>query len=236
MLFLIPPSETKSVGGQPAALGLANFRFAQLNEARELVFAESQNPSLLSQPTMPAIDRYIGTLYSAIHGRGLKGTPTAGNQLSDRERARAADSVLIQSAMYGLVSASDEIAAYKLSPSKNVNGLNLKRHWSRAHESIWSAIGEELIIDLRSKAYAELAPLPQTSNSYYVDVFYQAPDGSLAQMNHFNKKAKGQLVRAALTADSTPKTIDELIDCATAAGLSVTETKGRLTVITKQAT
>lgn len=235
MLFLIPPSETKSVGGRPAVLGLANFRFTELNQARDVVFAESQYQSLLSEPTMPAIDRYTGTLYSAIHGRGLKGTSTAENQLTNSERERAAESVLIQSAMYGLIGASDEIAIYKLSPTKNINGLNLKRHWSQAHEGIWKNLGEELIIDLRSKAYAELAPLPESANSYRVEVFYQSPDGALAQMNHFNKKAKGQLVRAALTSHSSPQTIEDLTECASASGLTLKETNGHLTVITQQA-
>ena len=185
---------------------------------------------------MRAIDRYTGTLFGAIHGRGLKGTPTEHNSLTAAEIARAKSTVLIQSAMFGLIPATDLIPEYKLSPSKLLNGLNLKKLWSEAHLGIWPRLTGGLIIDLRSKAYAELAPIPAGIEHFSVTVEVEYPDGSRRTLNHFNKKAKGQLVRAALTAKKAPETLTELKACAKRVGLSIEVSGNILTLVTREAT
>lgn len=236
MLFLLPPSETKCSGGGSLTIDQVALTFGGLNKAREAVIAATGANSLLTAPTMRAIDRYTGTLYSAIHGRGLKGTPTEHHSLTPAEIARAKSTVLIQSAMFGLIPATDLIPEYKLSPSKNINGLNLKRLWSEAHQAIWPRLTGGVIIDLRSKAYAELAPIPDALEHFTVTVEVEYPDGSRKTLNHFNKKAKGQLVRAALTAKNPPETMADLKACAKRAGLSI-EVSGRaLTLVTREAT
>ena len=210
--------------------------FGGLNKAREAVVAASGAKKLLTAPTMRAIDRYTGTLYSAIHGRGPKGTLTEHNSLNAAEIARAKTAVLIQSAMFGLIPATDLIPEYKLSPSKSINGLNLKRLWAEAHLAIWPRLDGGVVIDLRSKAYAELAPIPEGIDHYSVTVEVEYPDGSRRTLNHFNKKAKGQLVRAALTSKEAPDTLAQLKACAKRAGLSI-EVSGRmLTLVTREAT
>lgn len=188
-----------------------------------------------SSNLMTAVDRYSGTLYSAIHGRGLKGTPTANNQLSDEERNRAGELLFIQSALFGLISATDEIPEYKISATKNIGAVNLKRHWSAAHADLWSKLSSEIIVDLRSKVYAEHAPLPNSEFAFTVEVFYRSADGQLSQMNHFNKKAKGQLVRSVLQAQSAPATIADLVTAAKSANLDLQVQGQKLTLITSQA-
>lgn len=236
MLFLLPPSETKRSGGGSLTIDQVALTFGGLNKAREAVIAATGAKSLLTAPTMRAIDRYTGTLYSAIHGRGLKGTPTEHNSLTVAEIARAKSTVLIQSAMFGLIPATDLIPEYKLSPSKNINGLNLKRLWSEAHQAIWPRLTGGVIIDLRSKAYAELAPIPETLEHFTVTVEVEYPDGSRKTLNHFNKKAKGQLVRAALTAKKAPQRLADLKACAKRAGLSIEVSGQTLTLVTREAT
>lgn len=184
---------------------------------------------------MPAVDRYSGTLYSAIHGRGLKGTPTANSQLSKEERTKAGELLFIQSALFGLISATDDIPEYKISATKNIGGLNLKKHWSAAHAGIWQKLNGEIIVDLRSKSYAELAPLPNSEFVFTVEVFYRSPEGQLSQMNHFNKKAKGQLVRSVLQSHSAPANIAELAAAANGANLDLEVRGQKLTLITNQA-
>lgn len=236
MLFLLPPSETKRTGGGSLTIDQVALTFGGLNKAREAVIAAAGTESLLTAPTMRAIDRYTGTLFGAIHGRGLKGTPTENNSLTSAEIARAKSTVLIQSAMFGLIPATDLIPEYKLSPTKNVNGLNLKRLWSEAHQAIWPRLAGGVIIDLRSKAYVELAPIPEGIEHYSVTVEVEYPDGSRRTLNHFNKKAKGQLVRAALTAKKAPETMAELRACAKRAGLSIEVSGRNLTLVTREAT
>jgi cytoplasmic iron level regulating protein YaaA (DUF328/UPF0246 family) len=236
MLFLLPPSETKRSGGGSLTIDQVALTFGGLNKAREAVIASAGAESLLTAPTMRAIDRYTGTLFGAIHGRGLKGTPTEHNSLTAAEIARAKSTVLIQSAMFGLIPATDLIPEYKLSPSKLLNGLNLKKLWSEAHLGIWPRLTGGLIIDLRSKAYAELAPIPAGIEHFSVTVEVEYPDGSRRTLNHFNKKAKGQLVRAALTAKKAPVTLTELKACAKRVGLSIEVSGNILTLVTREAT
>lgn len=241
MLFLIPPSETKASGGGAINLTQTHLTFGGLNPTRDQVLdayiADTADNDIKSAPTMPAIQRYTGTLYAAIHGRGLKGTPTANNELSVGELVRAKNMVLIQSALFGVIGATDLIPNYKISPSKLICGINLKRVWPKPHDEFaWARLAEGPVIDLRSKAYADLAPLPAELDSYTVTVFVERTDGTLEQLNHFNKKAKGQLVRSALTSASEPESMADLKKCAKKAGLKL-EVKGKeITLITKEAT
>ncbi|MFM6966209.1 MAG: peroxide stress protein YaaA [Rhodoluna sp.] len=236
MLFLLPPSETKRSGGGSLTIDQVALTFGGLNGAREVVMQAAGAEALLSAPTMRAIDRYTGTLYGAIHGRGLKGTPTEHNALTSDESKRAKQTVLIQSAMFGLIPSTDHIPEYKISPSKNLGGLNLKQVWSQAHAAIWPRLTGGIIIDLRSKAYADLAPIPAEIEHYTVTVEVEYPDGSRRALNHFNKKAKGQLVRAALTAKKAPESLRELKACAKRVGLTVEVSGRQLTLVTREAT
>lgn len=236
MLFLLPPSETKRPGGGSLTIDQVALTFGGLNKAREAVIEAAGAQELLSAPTMRALDRYTGTLYGALHGRGLKGTPTENNSLTMDEVARAKSTVLIQSAMFGLIPATDLIPEYKINATKKLNGLNLKQLWAEAHEAIWPRLAGGLIIDLRSNTYADLAPIPEGLASFKVAVFVEREDGSREQLNHFNKKAKGQLVRAALMAKTPPETIKDLQKCAAKAGLKVEVSGSMLTVVTRSAT
>ena len=235
MLFLLPPSETKRSGGGSLTIEQVALTFGGLNKAREAVLEALGDKSLLTAPTMRALDRYTGTLYGALNGRGLKGTPTEHNSLTTDEVARAKSTVLIQSAVFGLIPATDLIPEYKINANKNLNGLNLKKLWSQAHEAIWPRLAGGIIIDLRSKTYADLAPIPEALTSYRVVVFVENEDGSREQLNHFNKKAKGQLVRAALMAKTAPETITDLQKCALKAGLKIEVEGSQLTLLTRSA-
>ena len=152
------------------------------------------------------------------------------------EVARAKSTVLIQSAMFGLIPATDLIPEYKINATKKLNGLNLKQLWAEAHEAIWPRLAGGLIIDLRSNTYADLAPIPEGLPSFKVAVFGEREDGSREQLNHFKKKAKGQLVRAVLVAKTPPETIKDLQKCAAKAGLKVEVSGSMLTVVTRSAT
>ena len=230
MLILLPPSESKAAGGGALTLDRVALTFGTLNPARDAVRRayEALHPGsdVLNAPTMPAIDRYKGTLFGAIHGRGLKGSGTENNLLGTVERERAKDLLFVQSALFGLIPATGLIPNYKLSAGASLPGLlspvsgeraTLRAVWAEGHESVWRRLAESgPIIDLRSRAYADLAPIPAGVEHFWVEVLDSASGKAL---NHFNKKSKGELVRAVLQATTAPASLGDLADVASSIGL-----------------
>lgn len=210
MHILLPPSETKRVGGSgilnPASLrddpALRSAR-AAVRAALETLSADPEaaakalklgaknrgeleyNHHLGSSGVLPAGERYTGVLYDALDAPALD--PAA--------RAWFDDHVSVQSALFGLIRAADPIPAYRLSASSRLPGLDgsLKAVWRRAHaQTDWTEFG--WILDLRSKDYAQLAPLPEGSGAS-LHVAQRGAAGEVRALNHFNKAAKGDLVR-----------------------------------------
>ena len=257
MLLLLPPSETKDVGGKPLNIGQVALTFGQLNEARDQVYAALKslcegdadvaakvlglgkkqladlqvNLAVQTSPIMPALDRYTGTLYDGLHGRGLKGTPTEFASLGDVARARAKDTLLVQSALFGLIPAMNLIPNYRLSGTTRLPGLSLKDVWSQAHERVWPRLEDSPIIDLRSKSYADLAPIPKSIEHFWVEVVSEDASGQQRAMNHFNKKAKGEFVRSVLSLPSAASSVSDLKKAAKKVGLRLEESKAQLTLI-----
>jgi uncharacterized protein len=231
MIFLLPPSETKEPGGKKMPKVLS---FKDLDKTRKFLqqalIEICNNPSLaakalklgpkqlgeikvnleLSNPKcLPALDRYTGTLYDALKEGGV----TSGM------RTRASKAVLIQSSLFGLISAGDEIPNYRFSAGSKLPGMNLKSLWQEAHEALWSRFSKETVIDMRSNSYAELAPVPGHLVCYTLDVVLEDKKGKRTRLNHFNKQAKGQFLRSALTVGPAPKTIADLKTIAKLANL-----------------
>ena len=178
---------------------------------------------------MMAIDRYTGTLYGGIHGRGLKGTPTEFAHLSDAAMVRAKETVLIQSALFGLIPATALIPNYKFSATPK-----LKAIWAEPHQAVFQRLNG-IVIDMRSKQYGALAPIPTELESYFLDVVLEAPDGTRTSMNHFNKKSKGELIHAVLNAKAAPKALADLKRIAKKAGFGLDQNGSELTLIVAHA-
>ncbi len=204
MKILLPPSETKAVGGEQPPLAQAPINDS-LQQAREIIIESliqlcsdpelakkalklgpkqlddiQRNLELMNSPTMPAIDRYTGVLYDALKASGAVG----GND------------VYIQSALFGLIPATTPIPYYRFSWDSKLPGINLKQHWKQAHQDFFEP--SEQVLDMRSKSYQELAPI-DSSNSWVVEVFVEYANGERKPLNHFNKKAKGVFARFAET-------------------------------------
>jgi cytoplasmic iron level regulating protein YaaA (DUF328/UPF0246 family) len=244
MIFLLPPSETKEPGGKKKPKVLSH---KELDEARKLLqqslieicktpthaakalklgpkqLGEIEvNLELANPKCLPALDRYTGTLYDALKAGGL----------SVAMRARAGKSVFIQSSLFGLISAGDEIPNYRLSAGSKLPGLSLKKIWQEAHEKLWLQYSKEIVIDMRSNSYAELAPAPGTLSSYSIDVLLEDKKGKRTKLNHFNKQAKGQFVRSALLVSRAPKSISDLEAVAKLANLGLEVSGQKLLLIT----
>jgi hypothetical protein len=170
------------------------------------------NLALDTSGAMPAIERYTGVLYDALDVATL----------AEGARAWLAAHVSVQSALFGLIRADDLIPAYRLSSSSRLPALNttLKRAWSDAHDAItWDELG--WVLDLRSKDYVALAPLPAGQGSW-LNVVQRGPDGAVRALNHFNKAAKGDLVRRLASSGADISGPDEFMAWAESAGLEIT--------------
>ncbi len=249
MLLLLPPSETKHVGGTNLTIEQVHLSYGQLNEARDAVLADlinlckqpelaakslklsprqlgdiEANLAISAAPTLPAYQRYGGTLYKAI------GVESFNAQQVNQMRSH----VLIQSALFGLISATDRIPWYRLSASTVLPKVSLKQVWRDHQEAAWARLTGGPIIDLRSKAYVDLAPIPEHMDSFFVEVVAEGADGSYRALNHFNKTAKGELVGAFVRAKQAPETFAELKAVAKKAGLGLERDGKTLYLITSE--
>lgn len=232
MLLLLPPSETKRDGGEDAPLDLDALSHPELTSARRTLVDRvvelsadpdaamralklgprgagevERNRSLRETPTMPALDRYTGVLFDALDAP----------QLDAASRSFAGETVMIHSALLGLVGALDPIPAYRLSHDSRIPGIRLRAHWRPP----LSGMLEErpgLIVDLRSEGYAELGPAPGRLDSVYVRVVSAGSDGRRRALNHFNKQAKGRFSRAFLEQRPEVDSLEEFLDWARGAG------------------
>ena len=239
MLILLPPSETKRDGGEGAPLeqllAESALAFPELNAIRKRVASAvvslarkpavcaevlklspkqmgevDRNKAVKTSPTMPAIDRYTGVLFDGL----------AAQNLDQEARSFLADHVMIQSALLGPVGAMDLIPAYRLSFDSKLPALaagTLKKAWAEVGAKALAKklkADPQLVLDLRSEGYSALAPLGPAENTVYLRVVTKGENGQLRALNHFNKKGKGEFVRALATAaaiTSSLSTVEELM-------------------------
>ena len=232
MLILLPPSETKRIGGDGPPLDLAALSFPALTAARRDTLAAvktmsrdlaaaagmlklgpassaeaARNRVLGTSPTMPALDRYDGVLFDELDAATLPA----------EARRFAGQHLAIGSALFGLTGALDPIPAYRLSHDSRLPGTaTLGRIW-RAPLSAALATQVGLVLDLRSEGYAALGPAP--AGSLYLRVVSADGDGRKRALNHFNKKGKGAFTRRLLLAGIDHPDADALLAWAAAEGV-----------------
>ncbi len=233
MKILLPPSETKRSGGGAAFLDLATFALPQLTALREqasdalvalsgdaeaavrtLKLSEGQrhavndNALLRSAPVMPAIDRYTGVLYDALDVGSLAAVA----------RRWLGQHVWIQTAPWGVIGALDTIPNYRLAAGTSLPGIPpLRRHWADATSEAIAGEQPDFVLDLRSEAYVALGPVPASVPSAYVRVVTEQG----AALNHFNKKAKGLLVRRLAETRARVRSHGEIEGWAAARGITL---------------
>ena len=230
MLIVLPPSETKSFGGDHPPLDWDSLSFPELNSVRKQIAADlvalddpftvlgisdklaaevEANQQLLTSPTAPAILRYTGVLYDALSAGTLP------NEALQR--------LAIGSALFGVVRAGDLIPHYRLSggtklPTRSSSTTpTLKSRWGELITEVLSS-ADDLVVDLRSGTYQQLGRL---KTAITVRVESVQPDGTRKVVSHFNKHYKGELARVLALSEQDPISIDEVAAIARAAGMTV---------------
>jgi hypothetical protein len=64
-----------------------------------------------------------------------------------------------------------------------------------------------------------LGPAPAADHVAYLRVMSESADGARRALNHFNKKGKGEFVRALAESGAAPDTLDELVTWARSRGI-----------------
>lgn len=242
MRVLLPPSETKRTGGLGALDATTLFAADRLDPARTRVrralVALSRrarpvaakalklgvknqdevlfNLALDSSGVLPAIERYTGVVFDALDVSAF----------AQPAREWVDSRVFLQSALFGLVRASDQIPAYRLSHNTSLPGLrgsSLRAVWSRAHEGIqWP--DRTLTLDLRSSGYVQLADIP---GAVRLDVVCRDGQGNTRPLGHFNKAAKGALVQLLAEDQCDAASPGEFVEWAISRGLDVCTAESR---------
>ena len=227
-MILLPPSEGKTDGTNKKVLNLEKLSFLQLTSKRaELlaaVIAMAKGPTaktrlilsisakqdfeilrdqqLLTAPTGPAWSVYTGVLYDAIGIATL--SPTA--------KAKFEKDNFVVSALFGLISASDVIPAYRLSGDTVVPKIGtLGKFWGNEITNALSA-SEDFVIDLRSGNYVKLGVTPAAIADQVVvpRIMQHMPKGAPKVVSHSNKSSKGRIVRALAESPKSISSVDEL--------------------------
>jgi cytoplasmic iron level regulating protein YaaA (DUF328/UPF0246 family) len=239
VFVLLPPSETKAPGGTGPALDLRTLVFPELAALRERVLtalvdvcadppaarralgvAASKDSDiaatarLRTAPTMPAITRYTGVLYEALDIGSLPRSA----------RIRAADRLLITSALFGMLAGGDPVPAYRLSAGSSLPGLGGLAGFWRPQLAAAVAQLEGPVVDLRSGAYASFAAVPEAIT---VRVVTENQGGGRTVVSHFNKASKGLLARALVASRAELRGVTDVARAARRAGLKVERTGER---------
>ncbi|MCU1564712.1 MAG: hypothetical protein JWN05_3091 [Arthrobacter sp.] len=213
MLILLPPSEgkTPAVGGDAVDWtslsfpGLNSYRakvldalgtvsahedaLALLGVGASLTADVERNTRLHAEPAAPAHQIYSGVLYDAL------GYDT----LTAAQRKKADESVLVISALWGVLRFADRVPAYRLSMGTALPDVGrLASFWKpQLNVALAAATAGELLVDCRSSTYAAAwtPPPPQT---VAVNVFTEV-NGARKVVSHFAKHTRGELARHLLS-------------------------------------
>lgn len=246
MKILLPPSETKVPGGGSffalealalpellerrravldALVELAEDPLASAKalkiSAKQVEAAVAANASLPSAPGLAAIERYTGVLFDAL----------AVGSLSASAREWVDERVYVHSAPFGPVLASDLLPDYRMSATSTIAALGpLKRFWAAPTTAALGALAGEYVLDLRSEAYVALGPLPPGARGGFARFVTEGPDGPRA-LNHFNKKGKGELVRALAESHAEIESTAELRAWGSEHGWQISDAGGEIVVV-----
>ena len=189
MLILLPPSEGKNSPESGKRLNLTSLVAAEeLRELRATEIESHRNLDLTS--CRPAYEIYSGVLYQALDWQSLP----------QSAKARGEKSILIISALYGLVAMNDVIPTYKAKIKSAT--------WRSAISEYLDARGDDLIIDTRSSTYQGVWT-PPPSKTVAIRVF-QIKAGKKSVITHMSKKYRGELTRLLLQ-KKAPTTPQELL-------------------------
>jgi cytoplasmic iron level regulating protein YaaA (DUF328/UPF0246 family) len=238
MLILVPPSETKAFPADAAPVDLGSLALPELAPTRSALLRAlvrlargrapaamealglskgqasevTHNRELRSAPAGMAAEVYTGVLYDALDLPAL------------RRHGVGTDRVLIFSGLWGVLRPDDRIPHYRCPAGVRLPAVgSVSAAWRGALRAPLAAhVGDRLVVDLRSGAYASL--WVPGANAVTVRVLHEREAGGVVKrtvVSHFNKATKGRLTRALLESGQQPAKPGEFADLVRALGYLV---------------
>ena len=242
MLILLPPSESKEFGTSKTKLNFSKLSFPSLSHARQTVAASliklSQTPkkateilgisskqlaeleanqNLLTAKCSPAIEIYNGVLFDAFDYQNLS---TNAKKMADK-------SVLITSALFGMLSTQDAIPHYRLSGSVSLPKIgSFQKVWQQLTEETLVSQNPDLVVDMRSGTYAKFWQPTDTliSKTVVIKIMSRVGKGKSAKkiaISHNNKHTKGLIARDLVSLKTQPKNQAQLLKSLESLGYEV---------------
>ncbi|AOZ72755.1 hypothetical protein BK816_05150 [Boudabousia tangfeifanii] len=215
MILLLPPSEGKDFSpSKKAPLDLASLSFPQLNESRAKLIASLQalgadeqaaqilkvgpakqaelefHQQLLTAGAKAATSVYSGVLYDAANWAQWQVSAKNNQDLT----------VLVTSALWGLVSPNDQILPYRLPGNATLPALGkVSTYWRpELQTALAPLVSNQLVVDCRSGAYQAMWPATASNakkaNCQIIPIrVVSVQNGKEKVVSHHAKHARGEL-------------------------------------------
>lgn len=228
MLILLPPSEGKTPPRAGAPVSLSSLSHHELSDARRRVgdalvrvsgtrgamtrlgvgasLADdvARNTTLWTNPAGPAASVYTGVLYDAAQASAW----------DPAMLARSREGVRIISGLWGAISPTDKIPAYRLSMSTTMPRLGgLAAFWRKHLDAALTPLAaDNVVVDCRSSTYA--AAWQPRGDAWVTVRVLRELEGKRAVVSHMAKHTRGLLTAHLLRLDAPPVSPQDVADAA----------------------
>lgn len=231
MFILIPPSEGKNSSDDELKFSLEKLSFNSLNVSRTKIIEylrennlsrenyasifdissrnyekiNAINSKIENSKVLSSIERYTGVLYDYLDY----------SNLDEVVKNKFNNSVVIFSALFGLLRPEDKIPNYKLKmATKLFDKKKLSKYWNIAITSVLKELlNDQIVCNLLPNEFMLAFDTKKITPRYELTFSFLQENklGELKSITHWTKALRGSLIRYLLTQANNLDSIDEII-------------------------